>query len=122
MVLQWPEAAQSLGNGLQRLDPLAEHDRLLAAGGHFLQVGLQSFQLAADAGHRIEVADLLESQHQFEHMLDRQCLAHAGQLHDAFVLGRTVGVPLRAVKSSSASRYSLGGRSVSTWSLVRRRT
>ena len=52
--------------------PLAEDDRLLAAGGHFFQVGLQPLELGAFAGGRIEVANLLQPQHQLEHVLDRE--------------------------------------------------
>ena len=53
-------------------DPLAEDDRLLAAGRDFFQIGFQPFQLAAGAGGRIEVADLFQPQDQFEDVLDRE--------------------------------------------------
>ena len=55
----------------QRFDPLAEDDRLASAGGAFFEVGLQPLEFAALAGGRIEVADLLQPQHQLEHVLDR---------------------------------------------------
>ena len=94
MIFQRAKPPQPPAERRERLDPLAEHDRLLPAGGHFFQIGRQPFELRAFAGGGVEVADLLQPQNQLEDMLDRGRLAHLGQPQHAFVLGQLVGVPL----------------------------
>ena len=79
---------------VERLHPLAEHDRLSAAGRAFFQVGFQPLQLAARAGGRIEVADLLQPQHQLEHVADRQLVLHFPQPNHALVLRQSIRLGL----------------------------
>ena len=94
MVFQRAESLELLGQPLERADPLAEDDRLAAAGGDFFQVGLEPFELRAGAGGRIEVADLLQPQHQLEDVLDRGRVAQFGQPHHALLLGQPVALAL----------------------------
>ena len=47
--------------------------------GDFVQVGLQPFEFRAGAGGRIEIADLLQPQHQLEDVLNGDRLAQLGQ-------------------------------------------
>ena len=53
--------AEPRGDPLDRVDPLAEHDRLASRGDALLEVGLEPFELRAGSGRRVEVADLLQA-------------------------------------------------------------
>ena len=94
VILQRLEPLEPPGKLPERLDPLAEHQRLAPAGGHFLQVGLQALQLRAGPGGRIEVADLLQAEHQLEDVLDADQVLHGGQAQDALALGQLVALAL----------------------------
>ena len=122
MVLQGPEPPQGPGEPPDRAHPLAEDDGLAAAAGDFLDVGLQPLQLRAGPGGRVEVADLLQPQHQLEDVLDGRRLAHLREADDAFLLGQAIRLALLGASSNSASRNILGGSSLSTCSFVRRKT
>ncbi len=76
VVFQRAEAAKAVAQSFQAVYPLAEDDRLLPAGRDLFQVGFQSFQFAARARGGIEIADLFQPQHQFEHVLDCDAFAH----------------------------------------------
>src|SRR5262249_39044596 len=45
VIFKWPEAAKLVRQNLDALDPLAEDDRLLAAGGDFLHIAHQPLSL-----------------------------------------------------------------------------
>ena len=94
MILQRPESPQGLGEPLDRGHPLAEDDRLASAAGDLLQVGLQPLQLRTGPGGGVEVADLLQPQHQLEDVLDGRALAHLREAHDAFFFGQAIGLAL----------------------------
>ena len=123
MVLQRPEPPQGLREPPDRAHPLAEDDRLPPAAGDLLQVGLQPLQLRAGPGGGVEVADLLQPQHQLEDVLDGRSLAHLGEADNAFLFGQAIGLALLGREFQARRRETvLGGSSVSTCSFVRRKT
>ncbi len=75
MVGNRAEPREPLGEAVDRFDPLAENDRLLPARLHFLELGLEPFELRTLTRGRVEVADLLQTKHEFEDVLDRRGLA-----------------------------------------------
>ncbi len=91
VVNQRIECLQPLGQPVERFGPLAEQNRLAVAGGDFLHVGRQSFKFRALSGQRIEVGDLLETQHQLKDMLNRDGVAEIIQLNDTFLFSRPIG-------------------------------
>ncbi len=94
VVFQRPKPSQGLREPLDRADPLAEDDRLPPAAGDFFQVGFEPLQLGARSGGRVEVADLLQPQHELEDVLDRRGVAHLRQPHNALFLGQPIGLAL----------------------------
>ncbi len=110
VIRQRVKRPQALGQRVRRGHPLAEDDRLAAAGHDFFQIGLQPFALRAGPGGRIEIANLLQPQHQLEDVLDRGAVAHFGQPQHAFVFRQLIALALLGLRSISASRNSLGGQ------------
>ncbi len=94
MVLKRADVGQLIANLVERLNPLAKHDRLLPTGNDFFQIRLQTLLLAARSRNRIEVADLFQAEHQLKHVLNREFVSKVGKLDDAFVLGDSIGGPL----------------------------
>ena len=57
VIFQGTETGQSLGQAFERLDPLAEYQRLASAGRNLLQIGFQplSFELAQVTGSKLQI-------------------------------------------------------------------
>ena len=112
MIFQRAETAELLGQPPQGDDPLAENDGLAAAAGNFVQIGLQPLQLGAGAGGRIEVADLLQPQHELENVADRGGVAQLGQPQHALFFGQPVALPLlgRSIPAARRGSFSAAGR------------
>ena len=60
------------GDFLERFNPLAENDCFLTTSNDFGKIGLEPLKFATAAGGRIEVADLLQAQNQFNRTLELQ--------------------------------------------------
>src|SRR5690606_27227182 len=60
VVFERAEAGKRRAELGDRVDPLAEDDRLTAAGGALFEVGFETIELGACAGGGVEVTDLLE--------------------------------------------------------------
>src|SRR5579875_330183 len=71
VIQQGTKFVQGLGQKFQRLNPLREDDGFASALGYFSHIGLQTFELGALFGQRIEIADLFEPQDQLKNVLYR---------------------------------------------------
>ena len=80
---------------LSDLEGEASEESNAAAGGDLFHVGRQPVQLGTLTGQRIEVGNLLQTQDEFEHVLDGDRFAHFVELDDAFLLGHLVRLLLR---------------------------
>ena len=75
MIGQRTETRQLAHQMLDRANPLTEDNRLAAAAGHLVEIGLDTLEFRAGAGGRIEVANLLQPQHQLENVANRDRLS-----------------------------------------------
>jgi DNA-binding transcriptional LysR family regulator len=66
------------------------NNRFLTARCDLLHVGFEAFKLAARAGHRVKIANLLEPQHQFENMLNRDRFTQVCKMNNSFLFGSLV--------------------------------
>ena len=94
VVLQRTEGGEFLLELAERLDPLAEDERLPAARLHLLEIGLETVELGALAGVGVEIAHLLEPEDELKDMADRRRPPHVGQPEDSILLGLPVGLAL----------------------------
>ena len=94
VILQGTEPGELPLQPAECLHPLAEDECLPAACLHLLEFCHEAIELRALARRRIEVADLLEPEDEFEHILDRRLLAEGRQPQHPLLLGPAVGLSL----------------------------
>ena len=94
VILDRAEPTELRSEPPERLHPLAEDERLAAAGLHLLELRREPVEFRALAGGRVEIADLLEPENEFEDVLNRGLPAHVRQPEHPLLLCLAVGLPL----------------------------
>ena len=94
VVFEGSETGEFAAEPAERFHPLAEDERLLPTGVDLLEIGLQALELRTLPGEGVEIADLLEPEHQFEDVLNCRLLAQVRKPQHPFLLRPAIGLPL----------------------------